>query len=151
MPDVRSRKIRQSGGNPPSIVVTLADGDSRPLGGPRWTHTVDPNASAADNHRVAVEEFAERRLGMAGPRAENGRHQGYGTYLWTVTDHASLEHTPELPPVPDDHVSVPLDLLRNARTELLLAATNPRIHKDEQDRIQRVYDRLVKYAPLLTA
>jgi hypothetical protein len=150
MPEVRTRKIRATGTSPALIVATLSDGDTQPLGGPRWTHTVDPAFTVRDNHQAAAEAFGIERLGLASPSAGNWRHAGYGTFHWTVTDASALEDTPELPPVPDDHVNVPLDLLRNARTELLLAATNPRIHKDEQDRIQRVYDRLVQYAPLST-
>jgi hypothetical protein len=97
MPDVRSVKVRATDTSPALIVVTLADGPSRPLGGPRWTHVYDEGSTATDNHADAVEAFGFNRLGMDRPHAGGGAHLGYGSFRWTLTDRSAPKPTnPEL-------------------------------------------------------
>ncbi len=96
MTAVRSVKVPERGTLSSYIVVTLVDGDELPLGGPRWTHVYDENATATDNHLDAAEAFAVYRLGMRRPHAENGRHLGYGSYRFDVVDHAENPTNPDL-------------------------------------------------------
>ncbi len=88
---VRTVTSRATDTSPKSIIVTRADGDTLPLGGPRYVGDFLPEFGATVNHASAAEHFAWESLGMTAPTA-TGRHLGYGSYLWDVVD---LANTPE--------------------------------------------------------
>ncbi len=83
---VRTVTVRESATQGKRIIVTRADGDTLPLGGPRLDLAFLPEFSATSNHASAAEHFAWEQLHMTSPSATNGRHLGYGSYLWDVTD-----------------------------------------------------------------
>jgi hypothetical protein len=85
---IRTRKVRH-GDQDPTIIVTRADGDTLPLGGPRQVVAFLPEYSATLNHSAAAEHFAWESLDMTSPSAVNGRHLGYGSYVWDVVDLAN--------------------------------------------------------------
>lgn len=163
MYEVRTVTVRATATQAKRIIATLADGDSRPLGGPREEYEWNPRLNATDNHWSAAVAFVVQHYSTDALRthAEDPRHLGFGSYRFTVTDYSadSDEQHPDAKPaliraddmnVADgDVTSVPTDLLRNIRVDLLLASQDAAEagYPELSSRLLSDHARLLRFVP----